>query len=321
MSAVMPAAPPEPLEPLEIDARVAAVRAFNRFYTRRVGALGTHHLDSPYSLTELRVLYELARRERSTAGEIGRDLGLDAGYLSRIVRRFEARGLVGRTPAPTDARRSVLQLTRRGRSTLVPLERRTRREVAALLGDLPPDRQRQVVDAMRTIERLLEPARADREPYVLRPPRPGDMGWVVQRHGALYAQEWGYDERFEAVVARIVADFLERADSKRERCWIAEIDGENVGSVFVVRKSQAVAKLRLLIVEPRARGLGIGRRLVTECVRFARAAGYRSMTLWTHGQLDAARRLYREAGFRCVEKMPHRSFGKNLVDETWVLSL
>jgi DNA-binding MarR family transcriptional regulator/N-acetylglutamate synthase-like GNAT family acetyltransferase len=304
----------------DLDDRVAAVRAFNRFYTRRIGALGPHHLDSAYSLTELRVLYELAYRGAATPTAIGRDLGLDAGYLSRIVGRFAARGLIGRTPSPADRRQTVLRLTPRGRATFRPLERRTRREVASLLAALHTPEQRQVVDAMRTIERLLGPRTAPRELYVLRPPRPGDMGWVVQRHGALYAQEWGYDERFEALVARIVGEFVESHDPARERCWIAEVDGENAGSVFLVAKSKTVAKLRLLIVEPHARGLGIGRRLVDECVRFARAAGYRSMTLWTHSQLEAARRLYRGAGFRCVDKVSRRSFGQDLVDETWELS-
>jgi len=310
--------------PSALDDRVSAVRAFNRFYTRRVGALGDHHLDSAYSLTEMRVIYELAHAVRPSASAIGRDLGLDAGYLSRILRRFESDGLLARTPSAGDARKSDLRLTRRGRSTFAPLERRTRGELAAQLGRLSTPEQRRLLDAMQTIERLFgdrDSERTERPPFILRPHRPGDMGWVVERHGALYAREWGYSSAFEALVARIVADFLDHFDSRRERCWIAERNGANVGSVFVVRETGTIARLRLLIVEPHARGLGIGRRLVQECVQFARQAGYQSMTLWTHSQLDAARRLYREAGFRCVRKTPHRSFGKQLVDETWELSL
>jgi DNA-binding MarR family transcriptional regulator/predicted GNAT family acetyltransferase len=300
---------------------VNAVRAFNRFYTRYIGALGDHHLDSPYSLTEMRVLYELAHRDALTATAVGGDLGLDAGYLSRILRRFESRGLVARAAAADDARRSLLRMTPRGRREFAPLERRTREEVAARFRPLPPHDRRQVVAAMQTIERLLGGAREDGEPYLLRPHRPGDIGWVVQRHGALYAQEYGYTDAFEAVVAHIAADFLDHFDPSRDRCWIAERGGDNVGSAFVVRKSKTVARLRMLIVDPKARGLGIGRRLVDECLRFAREAGYRSMTLWTHSQLTSARKIYRQAGFRLVHKAPTRAFGKDLVDETWDLSL
>jgi len=304
-------------------ARLDAVRAFNRFYTRRIGVLGEHLLDSPFSLAETRVLYELAHRDQPAASDLARDLGLDAGYLSRILRRFEARGLIDRAPSPADRRQSLLRLTRRGRRTFAPLERRARADAAAMLGRLPAQGQRQVVEAMSTIEQLLAPPAAARPavPYVLRTHQPGDMGWVIHRHGAIYARERGYNAEFEALVARICADFLDHFDPTGERCWIAERHGEIVGSVFLVRKSKTVAKLRLLLVEAEARGLGIGRRLVDECVRFARTAGYRRITLWTQNDLEAARRLYHEAGFRRVHQEAHRSFGQDLVAETWDLTL
>jgi DNA-binding MarR family transcriptional regulator/N-acetylglutamate synthase-like GNAT family acetyltransferase len=300
--------------------RVAAVRAFNRFYTRRIGVLGDQLL-SPFSLTEVRVLYELAHRTAPAAAELGRDLGLDAGYLSRILRRFEARRLLARAPSPADGRRSLLRLTPHGRTAFAPLEARARKDVAALLSRLPDAAQRQAVGAMHTIERLLGGHAADAAAYILRPHQPGDMGWVVHRHGEVYAREWGYNEEFEALVARIVADFLDHFDPARERCWMAERDGAIVGSVFLVKKSKTVAKLRLLLVEPGARGLGLGRRLIDECIRFAREARYRAITLWTQRELDAARRLYRHAGFRCTHEEPHHSFGKDLVSETWDLTL
>src|SRR5580765_2257332 len=304
-------------------ARLDAVRAFNRFYTRRIGVLHEHLLDGPFSLAETRVLYELAHRDQPAATDLARDLGLDAGYLSRILRRFEARGLIDRAPSPADRRQSLLRLTRRGRRTFAPLERRARADAAAMLGRLPAQGQRQVVEAMSTIEQLLAPPGPVREaaPYVLRTHQPGDMGWVIHRHGAIYARERGYNAEFEALVARICADFLDHFDPAGERCWIAERHGDIVGSVFLVRKSKTVAKLRLLLVEAEARGLGIGRRLVDECVRFARTAGYRRITLWTQNDLDAARRLYREAGFRRVQQEAHHSFGQDLVAESWDLTL
>ena len=301
---------------------VAAVRSFNRFYTRHVGALGEHLLDSPYSLTEMRVLYELAHRDGASASALASDLGLDAGYLSRILARFAAQRLIARAAAPDDARRALVRLTPRGRAAFAPYERKTQETVAAMLGELRPDDRRAVVDAMRTIRTHLDPAAATpARAYTLRTHLPGDLGWIVQMHGALYAREYGYDSRFEAVVARIAADFLDRFDPARERCWIAEIDGANVGSVCLVQKSATVAKLRLLIVDPRARGLGVGRRLVDECIRFARQAGYRKITLWTHGHLAAARAIYQACGFVCVDRRTAQSFGKRLVDETWDLSL
>jgi DNA-binding MarR family transcriptional regulator/N-acetylglutamate synthase-like GNAT family acetyltransferase len=287
--------------------------------------LGDHHLESPFSLTEMRVLYELAHRDAPSATGLGRDLGLDAGYLSRILRRFETRGLIGRTPSSVDARQSLLRLTRKGRTTFARLEARARGDVEALLGRLAGPEQRQVVDAMGTIGRLLGAPRGDAEgaaPYRLRAHQPGDMGWVIHRHGAIYAREWGYNAEFEALVARICADFLDHFEPAGERCWIAERHGAIVGSVFVVRKSKTVAKLRLLLVEPEARGLGLGRRLIDECIRFARQAGYRRLTLWTQSDLAAARRLYQQAGFRCVHTEPNPNFGRaDLVAETWDLTL
>jgi DNA-binding MarR family transcriptional regulator/N-acetylglutamate synthase-like GNAT family acetyltransferase len=301
--------------------RVSAIRAFNRFYTRHLGLLGDRHLDSPFSLTEMRLLYELAHRDGPTASELGRDLGLDAGYVSRILRRFESGGLIGRSPRKSDRRVDVLRLTAKGRAAFTPLESRARARVRSMLGRLRPDDQRRIVESMATIRGVLG-GDTTAAAYTLRTHRPGDMGWVVHRHGAIYAKEWGYNAEFEALVARIVSDFLTRFDPARERCWIAERRGEIVGSVFVVAQSKTVAKLRLLLVEPSARGLGIGRRLVDECIRFARAAGYRRLTLWTQSELDAARRIYKAAGFERVHEARHDSFGKkDLVAETWTLEL
>ncbi len=301
---------------------VDAVRAFNRFYTRHVGALNEHLLDSPFSLTEMRVLYELAHHESAAASELAADLGLDAGYLSRILARFAAQRLIAREESPGDARKTRIRLAPRGRESFMPYERKTHEQISAMLDALPPPARHELLDAMRTMRAHLDPAfTPPPRAYTLRPHQPGDLGWIVQRHGALYAAEYGYDARFEAVVARIAADFLDRFDPARERCWIAEMDGENVGSVCLVKKSAAVAKLRLLIVDPRARGLGIGRRLVDECVRFARRAGYRKITLWTHSQLTAARSIYEACGFVCVGRQRTSSFGKRLVDETWELPL
>ncbi len=304
-----------------LDDRVAAVRRFNRFYTLKIGALAEGHSKSPFSLAEARVLYELANRDRPTAGELARDLGLDAGYLSRILAGFERRGQIVKEPSPADGRQSLLALTEAGRAAFAPLNDQTRRDIASMLAPLRAADQERLVAAMRTIEELLGAAPENRAPYLLRPHQPGDMGWVVSAHGALYAHEYGWDQTFEALVAEIVARFVRRYDPVRERCWIAEKDGANVGSAFVVRKSASVAKLRLLIVDPKARGLGIGRRLVEECVRFARQARYRKLTLWTNSILHAARHLYEEAGFTLVKSEPHRSFGHELVGETWDLKL
>lgn len=308
----------------ELEPHVEAIRRFNRFYTRQIGVLQEGFLRSPFSLAETRVLYELAHREAPTAAELGRELGLDAGYLSRMLRGFSRRGLVARAPSKADGRRSHLSLTARGRKAFAPLEARSREDVGAMVRRLAPGDRRRLVDAMGVVGSLLGApgdGAAERVPYLLRLHQPGDMGWVVHRHGALYAQEYRWDERFEALVARIAADFIDHFDPKCERCWIAERNGAIVGSVFLVKKSKRVAKLRLLYVEPAARGLGIGSRLVDECVRFARQAGYRTVTLWTQSLLHSARRIYEAAGFRLVGSEPHTSFGHELVGETWELEL
>jgi len=305
----------------ELEQRVEAARRFNRFYTRTIGVLREGAYKSPFSLTEVRVLYELAHRDQPTATALGRDLGLDAGYLSRILRGFERRGLVIKTRSAADGRQSHLALTAQGRKVFAPLNARSHDEVAALLGGLSSAAQGRLVGAMQTIERLLGDREEPHAPYVLRSPQPGDLGWVVHRHGAVYAQEYGYDAQFEALVAGIVAQFVQRLDPKRERCWIAEQRGEVVGSVFLVARSKSVAQLRLLLVEPNARGSGLGTRLVSECVHFARHTGYRKLMLWTQSELRAARRLYEAAGFRIVRKEKNHSFGKDLVSETWELEL
>jgi DNA-binding MarR family transcriptional regulator/GNAT superfamily N-acetyltransferase len=307
----------DPVGPETLDQRVAAVRRFSRFYTQKIGLLHEGYLGSPFSLAESRVLYELAHRDGATAAELSRDLGLDPGYLSRILRGFEKRRLLARATSKADGRRSHIALTERGRDAFAPLHARSRDEIGAMLGALTETEQQRLVEAMRTIETALGAPAERKAPYMLRSHQPGDMGWVVHRHGVLYAQEYGWDERFEALVAEIVAKFIQRFDPKRERCWIAEKDGEIVGSVFLVRRSATVGQLRLLLVEPRARGLGVGSRLVSECIRFARQVGYRKVTLWTNSVLVAARRIYEGAGFRLVHSERHRSFGHDLVGETW----
>lgn len=304
------------------NSQVRAVRSFNRFYTRQIGVLNEHLLDGPFSLTETRVLYELAHRSQCTATDLCRDLGLDAGYLSRMLRGFEKQGLIARAESTSDGRQTLVSLTPRGSKTFQPLEVRSDEQVADLLGKLSPAQQKQLVDALRAVESLLGPKQDSQVSYLLRPHRPGDMGWVVHRHGSLYWQEYKYDERFEALVAEIVAHFIQNLDAKRDACWIAERNGEIAGSIFLVKKSKTIAKLRLLLVEPSARGLGIGKRLIEECIRFARGAGYKKIILWTQSELQAARHLYQQAGFRLVGKKRHDSWGrKDLVAETWELKV
>jgi DNA-binding MarR family transcriptional regulator/GNAT superfamily N-acetyltransferase len=305
----------------EFDQRVGAVRRFNRFWTRRIGVLREGYLESSFSLAEVRVLYELARSEETTASELGKELGLDAGYLSRILRGFQGRGLISKKPSKTDGRRSLLRLTEEGQETFAPLDARSREDVGAMLGALSAAEQDRLIGAMRTVEELLGAQPEAKIPFLLRPHEPGDMGWVVHRHGILYAREYGWDERFEALVARIVADFVDNFDPAKERCWIAESDRAILGCVFIVKESDTVAKLRLLLVEPEARGLGLGTRLVEECVRFARSRGYEKLTLWTNSVLDAARHIYEEKGFEIVEEEEHHSFGKYLVGQNWELKL
>jgi DNA-binding MarR family transcriptional regulator/GNAT superfamily N-acetyltransferase len=303
------------------DDPVAAVRAFNRFYTRQLGLLDEALYRSAFSLTESRVLYELANRDGVTASDLARDLGLDAGYLSRVLAKFEAGGHLTRTPSASDARQSVLALTRAGRKAFAPLNRASQEQIAAMLQPLRPAERDRLVQSMRTIETLLGGVPEPKVPYVLRGLQTGDIGWIVRRQGMLYAQEHGWDETFEALVAEIAAAFVKTCNPKKERAWVAEREGEIVGSVFVVRQSDAIAKLRLLYVEPSARGLGIGRRLVEECIGFARARGYKTLTLWTNDVLVAARRIYQAAGFELVKEEKHHSFGKDLVGQNWDLAL
>ena len=305
-----------------VNQNIHAVRSFNRFYTRQIGVLREGLLKSPFSLAELRVLYEIAHREQPTATELCQQLGLDPGYLSRILRGLEKRSLVHKSASQSDGRQSLLELTARGKETFTTLDARQNDEVATMLRQLPTAGQARLVQAMRTIETVLGNGPEPKTPYILRAHQPGDMGWVVHRHGVLYAQEYGYDDTFEALVAEIAAKFIQHFDPKRERCWIAEKDGEIVGSVFLVKKSKTVAKLRLLLVEPSARGLGIGKRLVGECLRFARQVGYEKMVLWTQSELPAARHIYQEAGFRLVQQKKHQSWGRDdLVSQIWEVKL
>ncbi len=302
-----------------IEPRIAAVRRFSRFYTGVIGALQEGLLQSRFSLTEARVLFELANREGTTASTLGRDLGLDAGYLSRILQRFAQEGLLERAVSDADRRQSVLALTDAGHAAFAPLDARSREEVGALLAKLPDPAQAEVVGAMARIEALL--GTAPPADWRLRDPQPGDIGWVVARHGALYASEYGFDARFEALVARVAGAFLGSHDPAREHCWIAEHDGVNLGCVFLVRVDDELARLRLLLVEPAARGLGIGKRLVAACIAFARAAGYRRITLWTNDVLLAARGIYQAAGLSLVASKPHSDFGPAMVGEDWELAL
>lgn len=321
------AAPTAPRAPA--DERIACVRAFNRLYTRRVGALDEHLLASGFTLPQSRLLWELAHREGGvSAAELARDLALDPGYLSRLLRGLRERGLLRSRRAAGDARRVLLTLSAAGQRAFAPLDRRSQAEAAALLQALPEPEQDRLVGAMATLGRLLSPAATPGQAR-LRPPGPGDLGWIVARHGALYAREYGWDMRFEALVARIAADLVERFDPARESCWIAEQDGHNVGCVVLVRCREecsgvvvpGTAQLRLLLVEPASRGQGLGARLVDECTRFARAHGYRRIRLWTNTVLGAARHLYEAAGYRRIASEPHQSFGHRLVGETWELAL
>lgn len=313
--------PPSPA----LESRIDTVRRFNRFYTRTIGVLHEHLLDSPYSLTEARVLWELAHHAPLTATALTRQLRLNPGYISRLLRRFKERGLIRTQPAH-DARQQWLSLTAKGRKAFAPLDRRSHDATAALLSSLPNEAQEGLVRAMACIESTLapQPGPLDEAPerrFTLRPPRPGDMGWVIARHGQIYAAEYGWDARFEAMVARICADFVEQFKPGREACWIAEHEGRTVGSVFVVEASRTVAQLRMLIVDPDARGLGIGAALVAQVEAFARAQGYRRIRLWTNSLLTAARNIYRRSGYVMTGSEAHHSFGHDLVGETWELKL
>jgi DNA-binding MarR family transcriptional regulator/GNAT superfamily N-acetyltransferase len=300
---------------------VAAVRRFNRFYTRHLGVLQHGWLDSPFSLTEARVLYEIKQRDRATASDIARDLGLDAGYLSRSLRRFHKSGLIRKDVSPDDGRQSFLSMTARGRKAFDPLETRTERQVGAVLCRLSAAEQEHLVSGMRAIEAMIASEPKQPSDIMLRQPRPGDLGWVVARHAELYAREFGWAENFEGLCAQIVADFVSKHDPQCERCWIAEMDGQNVGSVFLVKDTEKVARLRLLLVDPVARGRGLGTRLTDECIRFARKCRYQSITLWTHQVLTAARHIYERAGFRRTSSEPRRNFGQDVISEHWDLAL
>ena len=301
--------------------RAEAVRRFNRFYTKQIGVLHEGLLKSSFSLTEARVMYELAHHGNTTGTQLVNELSLDAGYLSRIIRNFKEQRLIDKQPSPTDGRQYLLSLTDQGREVFSKLNAASQQEIEAMLSTLSAAEQSRLTEAMHTIEALLGTPPDNKEPHVLRPHQPGDMGWVVHRHGVFYAQEYGWDEEFEALVADIVVKFIQNFDPKRERCWIAERYGERVGSIFLMKESDTLAKLRLLLIEPQARGFGLGRRLIAECLRFARQVGYQKATLWTNSDLLAARHLYQQAGFVLVNQEPQHSFGDDWISETWELEL
>jgi DNA-binding MarR family transcriptional regulator/GNAT superfamily N-acetyltransferase len=299
---------------------VTTVREFNRFYTRVIGVLDEGLLDTPYTLTEARVIFELAQGEQVEVVALRRRLGLDPGYLSRILSRYESDGLIIRSRSTSDARRQVVRLTAAGRSAYKTLDERSAGQIEAVLEGLAGEEQRRLLDAMATVRDVLGDSRRERR-VMLRPLRIGDLGWVVGRHGVVYAEEYGWDQSFEALVARIVADYGQYHDPLRENAWIAEIDGEAVGCVFCVRKDDETAQLRILLVEPSARGFGVGTALVDACIEFARRAGYQKMVLWTNSVLEAARRIYERAGFKLLDEQPHHSYGHDLVSQWWVLDL
>jgi DNA-binding MarR family transcriptional regulator/GNAT superfamily N-acetyltransferase len=304
----------------EVEDRVAAVRTFNRFYTKVIGLLDEGLLDTPYSLTEARVMFELGQQEAIEVAELRQRLGLDGGYLSRVLQRLQGAELLTKERSNSDARRQRVRLTKEGRREFRNLDRRSQTEIRKILDRAGEGEQRRLVSAMTSIQGVLEEAPRSNM-FVLRPPHSGDFGWVVHRHGVVYAHEYGWDETFEALVARIVADYVDHRDPKREAAWIAEIEGEPVGCVFCVKKEETIAQLRLMLVEPRARGMGIGSRLCEECIRFARRAGYQRMMLWTNDVLEDARRIYKRAGFQVVEEERHHSFGHDLVGQNWWLML
>jgi DNA-binding MarR family transcriptional regulator/GNAT superfamily N-acetyltransferase len=305
----------------DLAPRVESVGSFNCFYSRQIGALIDHLLKIRFSLAEAMAIYELAQREKTTASELGGELGLDAGYLSHMLAAFKKRGLIARKPSETDGRQSFIWLTEKGRKAFAELNAHPNNEIEALIGRLSQADRNRLVEAMRVIEEALGARPKQKVPYIIRRHQPGDMGWVTHRHGVIYNEEYGWDEEFEALVAEITVKFIRNYDPKRERCWIAERGGEIVGSVFLVKKSKTVAQLRLFLVEPSARGMGIGKRLVNECVRFARHTSYKKITLLTSSMLDAARHIYQEAGFRLVEEEPHHSFGHDWVGQNWELKL
>ena len=299
---------------------VAELRSFNRFYTGQLGMLAPRFLATPHTLAEARVLFELAQADQLEVAALRKRMRIDAGHLSRLLSRLEQRGLVARERSATDGRRQLARLTTQGEKDFAVLDRRSADDIAARLAGLDAAQRSRLVAALAEVRRLLQPAEPERA-VSLRPPQAGDLGWIVQRHGELYSQEYGWSAEFEVLVARIVADYAEQHDPEREAAWIAEVDGAPGGCVLCVRHDDAVAKLRLLLVEPRARGLGLGERLVGACIAFARGAGYRELTLWTNDTLVHARRIYERAGFELVDEAPHHSFGHDLVGQTWTLPL
>lgn len=301
--------------------KIDAVRAFNRFYTKRIGLLQRRLLDSPHSLTEARILYEVAHHKNLAATDLIDSLGIDPGYLSRILRGFERNGMIKRKRSKDDGRRSLVRLSARGRTLFSALNERQSDEVAKMLERLPPEAQNDLLGSMRSIEQVLDATQSPANEVLLRPHRPGDMGWVMFMHGVLYNREYGWDDRFEALVGEIVVNFIRSFDPDRERCWIAEIEGERVGSIFLVKDTETVAKLRLLLVTPAARGMGVGKHLVNACIVAARQAGYTKLTLWTNSVLDAARHIYEATGFQMVAEEEHTSFGHSLTGQYWELAL
>ncbi len=304
-----------------LQEHINTIRRFNRFYTRQIGVLREGLLHSPYSLTEARIIFELANRNNLTASDLGKELGLDAGYMSRILNKLEQQNLIEKTRSDDDGRQRLLSLTAEGQKAFALLDSRSSDEVAEMLSQLSESERIRLAEAVRTIEAILDHGFKYAEPFYLRHHEPGDMGWVIHRHGLVYHQEYGWDESFEALVAQICADFINNYDPQKERCWIAEMQGERVGSIFCVKADEDVAKLRLLLVLPKARGLGLGTRLVQECIRFAGRAGYKKLTLWTNDVLVEARHIYEKNGFELVEEEPHHSFGHDLVGQNWELML
>lgn len=304
-----------------MQALIKNIRHFNRFYTKQIGLLNEHIVESPFSLTEARIMYELAHNENLTASQLSAGLGIDTGLLSRILRQFEKRNFILRKKSENDARQSILNLTAQGKKEFESLNSLSSNQIESLLNNLTADEQKRLIKAMNEIETILGGKKVEDKSFILRNPNAGDFGWVVQKNGEVYAEEYNWDEEYEGLVAGIVADFIKNFDAKRERCWIAEKDGANIGAVFLVKKDETTANLRLLIVDPKARGLGIGKRLVEECTRFAKKAGYKKITLWTNNVLLAARHIYEKEGYKVVKEESHHSFGHDLVGETWELEL
>jgi DNA-binding MarR family transcriptional regulator/GNAT superfamily N-acetyltransferase len=303
------------------DERIAAFRRFNRFYTQKIGVLENGYLQSPFSLAEARLLYELAQREESTASELSASLGLDMGYLSRMLGKLQEQDFIKRAPAQQDARQRLIQVTTKGKKAVHALDSRSHDQAGALLAGLTAPQQTNVLQAMSQIQGTLGESPAPSEPYIIRTHRTGDLSWIAYRHAVLYSQEYGWNQGFEDLILEITTNFLKNYDPEAERCWVAERSGEILGCVLLVKQSKRIAKLRLLLVEPSARGLGIAKRLVEECIRFARETGYEKIGLWTHSNLTAARRIYQKAGFQLVGTDSHQDFGPRVTAETWELAL